>query len=121
MSPIARRRALFFFLILLLAASIRLFTFNFLRAHLEDPAWFQRGSYRVFDKRANDILDGKARLYWIDDPTRTDQAQYPPAYPWLVAAVYRISGNHSPYSVQTVQAILDAVRLTDEFWQLPSS
>lgn len=109
MSPVARRRALFFFLIFVLAASVRLFTYNFLRAHLEDPAWFQGGSYRIFDKRANDILDGKARLYWIDDPTRTDQAQYPPAYPWLVAAVYRVSGNHSAYSVQTVQAIFDTV------------
>jgi 4-amino-4-deoxy-L-arabinose transferase-like glycosyltransferase len=100
---------LFFFLILLLTASVRLLTFNFLRAHLQDPNWFQSGSYRVFDKRANDILDGKERLYWIDDPSRTDQAQYPPAYPWLVAAVYRVSGNHSAYSVQTVQAIIDAI------------
>ena len=109
MSPVVRRRALFFFLIFLLAASVRLFTYNFLRAHLDDPAWFQAGSYRVFDKRANEILDGTGRLYWIDDPSRTDQAQYPPSYPWLVAAVYRVSGNHSAYSVQTVQAILDTV------------
>ena len=109
MSSVVRRRALFFFLILLLAASVRILTFNFLRAHLEDPNWFQYGSYRVFDKRANDILDGKGRLYWIDDPTRTDQAQYPPAYPWLVAAIYRLSGNRSAYSVQTVQAILDSI------------
>src|SRR3954471_245850 len=109
MSSVARRRVLFFFLILLLTASVRLLTFNFLRAHLDDPNWFQSGSYRVFDKRANDILDGTGRLYWIDDPSRTDQAQYPPAYPWLVAAVYRISGNRSAYSVQTVQAFIDTI------------
>src|ERR1043165_9888530 len=109
MSSVTRRRVLFFCLVLLVTASVRLLTYNFLRAHLDDPAWFQSGSYRVFDKRANDILDGKGRLYWIDDPSRTDQAQYPPAYPWLVAAVYRVSGNHSAYSVQTVQAIIDTI------------
>src|SRR6185503_6432759 len=103
------RRVLFFFLIFLLAASIRFLTYNFLRAHLDDPAWFQSGSYRVFDKRANEILDGKGRLYWIDDPSRTDQAQYPPAYPWLVAAVYRVRGDRSAYPVQTLQAILDTI------------
>jgi 4-amino-4-deoxy-L-arabinose transferase-like glycosyltransferase len=79
------------------------------RAHLADPNWFQSGSYRVFDKRANEILDGTGRLYWIDDPSRTDQAQYPPAYPWLVAAIYRLSGSRSAYAVQTVQAVLDSI------------
>jgi len=109
MSPTIRRRVLFFFLILLLTTSIRFLTYNFLRAHLNDPAWFQAGSYRVFEKRANDILDGRGRLYWIDDPSRTDEVQYPPAYPWMVAAIYRVSGNRSAYSVQTVQAVLDSV------------
>ena len=109
MSSVARRRALFFCLVVLVAAGIRLLTYNFLRAHLDDPNWFQSGSYRVFEKRANDILDGSGRLYWIDDPSRTDQVQYPPAYPWIVAAIYRISGNRSAYSVQTVQAVLDSI------------
>ena len=108
-SSVTRRRVLFFFLILLLAASIRILTFNFLRAHLDDPNWFQSGSYRVFDKRANEILDGTGRLYWIDDSSRTDQVQYPPAYPWMVAGIYHISGNRSAYSVQTVQAVLDSI------------
>ena len=106
-SPAVRRRVLFFFLIFLLAASVRLLTFNFLRAHLNDPSWFQSGSYRVFDKRANDILDGKERLFWIDDPTRTDLIQYPPAYPWMVATIYRVTGQRSAYAVQSVQAVLD--------------
>ena len=109
MSSVVRRRVLFFLLVFLLAVSVRILTYNFLRAHLDDPAWFQSGSYRVFDKRANDILDGKGRLYWIDDPSRTDQAQYPPAYPWMVAAIYRVSGSRSAYSVQTVQAVFDSV------------
>src|SRR3954471_20007611 len=108
-SSVARRRALFFCLVVLVAAGVRLLTYNFLRAHLDDPNWFQSGSYRVFEKRANDILDGSGRLYWIDDPSRTDQVQYPPAYPWIVAAVYRISGNRSAYSVQQVQALLDSI------------
>ncbi len=109
LSPLARRRVLFLLIVLFVAGSVRLLTFSFLRAHLNDPAWFQSGSYRVFDKRANDILDGKARLYWIDDPTRTDQAQYPPAYPWMVAAIYRLTGERSAYAVQAVQAILDSI------------
>src|ERR1044072_2975734 len=109
LSPSARRRVLFLLIVFFVAASVRLLTFSFLRAHLNDPAWFQSGSYRVFDKRANEILDGTGRLFWIDDPTRTDQAQYPPAYPWIVAAIYRLTGERSAYAVQAVQAILDSI------------
>jgi hypothetical protein len=100
---------LFFALVFLLAAGIRLLTYNFMRAHLDDAAWFQHGSYGVFDEKARSILDGTGRLFWIDDPARTDLAQYPPAYPWLVATVYRVTGNHSAYSLQTVQSIFDLV------------
>ena len=108
MSPVVRRRVLFFLTIFLTAASVRFLTFNFLRANLNDPGWFQSGSYRVFDKRANDILDG-GRLFWIDDPSRTDLAQYPPAYPWMVAAIYRLTGQRSAYAVQSAQAVLDLI------------
>ena len=101
-----RKRVLFFVAIFLLAAGIRLLTFNFQRAHLNDAAWFQYGSYGVFDKKANAILDGTGQ-FWIDDPTRTDLIQYPPAYPWMVAAIYRLTGERSAYSVQAVQATLD--------------
>ncbi len=107
MSLTVRRRILFFLLIFLLAAGIRFLTFSFMRSHLTDPNWFQSGSYRVFDKRANEILDGKGRLFWIDDPTRTDLIQYPPAYPWMIAAIYRVTGERSAYAVQSVQSILD--------------
>src|SRR5262245_57194765 len=73
-----------------------------MRAHLNDPAWFQGGSYDYFDRQARDILDGRQRLFWIDDPTRTDLAQYPPAFPALVALIYKVTGDHSAYSVQLV-------------------
>jgi 4-amino-4-deoxy-L-arabinose transferase-like glycosyltransferase len=106
LSPIVQR-VIFFLIVFLLATSVRVLTFNFVRAHLNDPAWFQSGSYRVFDKRASDILDGTGRLFWIDDPTRTDLVQYPPAYPWLVAAIYRVTGQRSAYAVQSVQAVID--------------
>ena len=82
------------FTLLLIAISVRVLTLQFMRAHLNDPGWFQVGSYAKFDRQARDILDGSQRLFWIDDPTRTDLAQYPPAFPalWL-------SSTKSPVSV----------------------
>src|SRR6185369_9513201 len=74
----------------------------FMRAHLHDPGWFQVGSYAKFDRQARDILDGRQKLFWIDDATRTDLAQYPPAFPALVALIYKVTGAHSAYSVQLV-------------------
>ena len=73
-----------------------------MRAHLHDPAWFQTGSYAKFDRQAHDILDGRQRLFWIDDPTRTDLVQYPPAFPALVALIYKLTGQRSAYAVQIV-------------------
>ncbi len=78
-----------------------------MRAHLNDPAWFQVGSYAKFDRQARDILDGRQRLFWIDDPTRTDLAQYPPAFPALVALIYKVTGDYSAYSVQLVLWSID--------------
>ncbi len=78
-----------------------------MRAHLNDSSWFQFGSYKVFDRRARSILDGSERFFWIDDPSRTDLIQYPPAFPWWVAAVYAITNDYSAYSVQRVQWLLD--------------
>jgi 4-amino-4-deoxy-L-arabinose transferase-like glycosyltransferase len=106
-SPTARNRIVFFLIVLVLAGAIRLFTYNFIRDHLHDASWFQHGSYRVFDKRAQDILDGRGRLFWIDDPTRTDLVQYPPAFPWMVAAIYRLTGERSAYAVQKVTTLID--------------
>ena len=80
-----------------------------MRAHLNDPGWFQVGSYTKFDRQARNILDGRQRLFWIDDPSRTDLAQYPPAFPAFVALIYRVSGERSAYSVQLVLWFLDLI------------
>src|SRR5215510_4790324 len=98
-----------FLAVLLIAICVRVLTLQFMRAHLNDPAWFQAGSYAKFDRQARDIIDGRQRLFWIDDATRTDLAQYPPAFPALVALIYKISGEHSAYSVQLVQWFIDLV------------
>src|SRR5215216_5286032 len=100
---ITRKQLLTILTLLVIAISVRVLTLQFMRAHLNDPAWFQFGSYAKFDRQARDILDGRQRLFWIDDATRTDLAQYPPGFPPLVALIYKISGNASAYSVQLVQ------------------
>src|ERR1044071_7882524 len=86
--------------LLLVAISVRVLTLQFMRAHLHDPAWFQTGSYAKFDRQARDILDGRQNLFRIDDATRTDLVQYPPAFPALLALIYKVSGNYSAYSAQ---------------------
>jgi 4-amino-4-deoxy-L-arabinose transferase-like glycosyltransferase len=91
------------------AISVRVLTLNFMRAHLNDPAWFQVGSYAKFDRQAQDILDGRQNLFWIDDATRTDLAQYPPAFPALVALIYKVTGDRSAYSVQLVLWFADLI------------
>jgi 4-amino-4-deoxy-L-arabinose transferase-like glycosyltransferase len=80
-----------------------------MRAHLNDPAWFQVGSYAKFDRQARDILDGRQRLFWIDDPARTDLAQYPPAFPAFVALIYKVTGDRSAYTIQIVLWFLDLI------------
>jgi 4-amino-4-deoxy-L-arabinose transferase-like glycosyltransferase len=97
------------FALLLIAISVRVLTLQFMRAHLNDPAWFQSGSYAKFDRQARDILEGRQHLFWIDDATRTDLAQYPPAFPALVALIYKVSGDRSAYSVQVVLWFIDLI------------
>ena len=89
--------------------SVRVLTLQFMRAHLHDPAWFQTGSYAKFDRQARAILDGRQNLFWIDDATRTDLVQYPPAFPAVVAFIYTITGDRSAYSVQIVLWLMDLV------------
>ena len=91
----------------LLAFCVRFLTLQFMRANLNEPGWFQIGSYAKFDRQAHAILDGSQRLFWIDDPTRTDLAQYPPAFPALVALIYKFSSTPSAYAVQTVLWTID--------------
>ncbi|HKS09915.1 MAG TPA: glycosyltransferase family 39 protein [Pyrinomonadaceae bacterium] len=104
-----RNRLLLLLGALLLTFCVRGLTLQFMRAHLHDAAWFQVGSYAKFDRQARDILDGKQRLFWIDDPTRTDLSQYPPAFPAAVALIYKLSGERSAYVVQQVQWIVDLI------------
>ena len=107
--PIKQKQLPAIFALVLIAISVRVLTLQFMRAHLNDPAWFQVGSYAKFDRQARDILDGRQHLFWIDDATRTDLAQYPPAFPALVALIYKLSGDRSAYSVQLVLWIIDLV------------
>jgi len=104
-----RRQLLILFTLLLITISVRVLTLQFMRAHLNDPAWFQVGSYAKFDRQARDILDGRQRLFWIDDPARTDLAQYPPAFPAFVALIYKVTGDRSVYTVQIVLWSLDLI------------
>jgi len=104
-----RNQVKILFALFLIALSVRVLTLQFMRAHLNDPAWFQVGSYAKFDRQARDILDGRQRLFWIDDPARTDLAQYPPAFPALVALIYKLSGDRSAYSVQIVLWFVDLI------------
>ena len=80
---------------------------QFMKTHLNDASWFQFASYQIFEARAENILAGRERPFWIDDPSRTDLVQYPPAFPWWIALIYRATGDHSVYAVQRVQWILD--------------
>lgn len=103
------RKVILVVLILAVALSVRVLTLQFMRAHLHDPGWFQTGSYAKFDRQARDILEGRQHFFRIDDPTRTDLAQYPPAYPLIVATIYRVTGEWSAYSAQMVQWVADLV------------
>src|SRR5215217_1374079 len=104
-----RRTILCFLCFFVAAMSVRVLTLQFMRAHLNDPAWFQVGSYAKFDRQAQNILDGRQRLLWIDDSTRTDLAQYPPAFSAVVALIYKISGERSAYPVQSVLWFIDLI------------
>jgi hypothetical protein len=103
------QRLLALLFIVALAFAVRSLTANFLRAHFDDPGWFQFGSYSVFDRQAQNILDHKEPMFWINDSSRTDQIIYPPGYPLWVAAIYAATGNRSPVAVQRVQLVLDSL------------
>ena len=95
--------------LLLVALGVRVLTLQFMRAHLQDPGWFQIGTFGRFEGQARDILDGRQNILWIDDPSRTDLAQYPPAFSALVALIYKLTGHHSVYAVQIVLWVLDLI------------
>lgn len=82
---------------------------RFVRDHLGDPGWFQYGTYGHFDRQAQKILDGKASIFWIDDPARTEAVVYPPGYPLWLALIYKITGERTFEAVQIVQWVVDAL------------
>jgi hypothetical protein len=106
-SAVTRNRVLFFLVVLLLAGSVRLLTFNFLRNRLDDPAWFQRGTYAAFEERAVAVIGGTEAIFWVSDPSRTDVIFFPPGYPLMIVAIFRLTGQHSIYAVQAVQTVID--------------
>ena len=103
------QRILALLFIVALAFAVRSLTANFLRAHFDDVGWFQFGSYSIFDRQAQNILDHKEPVFWINDRTRTDQMIYPPGSALWVAAIYAASGDRTPVAVQRVQLLLDSL------------
>ena len=108
-SPRTRRRLLGLLLVLLLAFIVRGLTAQFMSIRLNDAGWFQYGSYAIFDQRAQNILDGKESVYWINDASRTDLIQYPPAFPAAIAIIYKLTGVRSSFVVHRVIWVLDAL------------
>jgi 4-amino-4-deoxy-L-arabinose transferase-like glycosyltransferase len=102
-------RLLLLLIVLALSFTVRGLTMRFVRDHLGDPSWFQSGTYARFDQQAQNILEGKASAFWIDDPALTDAAVYPPGYSLWIALIYKLSGDRSAEAVQIVQWVLDAL------------
>ena len=96
-------------LIALLSLTIRGLTAYFINTHLSDPAWFQSGTFAIFDRKAQDILDHKSSFFWIDDASHTETAVYPPGYPLWIAAIYKLTSDRSAASVQEFQWVLDSL------------
>jgi hypothetical protein len=105
----ARRCLIGLALVLLVSFAVRGLTAQFIFNHLNDPGWFQSGSYAVFDQQAQDVLDGKASFFRIPDSSRTDLITYPPGYPVWVAFIYTIAGIRSAHPVLQVQWVLDSL------------
>ena len=95
-------------LVFALSFIVRGLTAQFIGAHLTDAGWFPYGIYKIFDRQAQDILDGKSNAFWIDDPSQTEAAIYPPGYSLWLALIYWVRGVRSAATIQTVQWILDA-------------
>jgi hypothetical protein len=108
-NKVARKRALCLLLIVGLSLTVRALTAQFLAERLGDAGWFQYGSYRIFDERAQSILDGKESFFFIPDSSRTDLIQYPPAFPVWIAFIYSVTGERSSHAVLRVQWVLDAL------------
>jgi Dolichyl-phosphate-mannose-protein mannosyltransferase len=105
----SKGRVLALLFILALSFTVRALTANFLRAHLNDAGWFQWGSFALFDRQAQNVLDGKESFFWIPDSSRTDLVQYPPGFRVWMATIYRITGNRTAVSVLWIHTALDSL------------
>ncbi|HEX8747305.1 MAG TPA: glycosyltransferase family 39 protein [Pyrinomonadaceae bacterium] len=105
----AGRKVALGLLIVLLSLSVRALTAQFLAERLTDAGWFQYGSYKIFDERAQGILDGRESFFFIPDSSRTDLIQYPPAFPVWVALIYGVTNDRSAHAVLGVHWWLDAL------------
>ena len=106
-----KSRLLILLLVLALSFAVRGLTMRFVRDHLSDPGWFQSGTYGLLDRQAQNILDGKASAFWIDDTSNTEAVVYAPGYPLWLAFIYKLTGERSAYVVQIVQWVLDALSI----------
>ncbi len=107
-SPVWKRIALVG-IVLIISLIVRAGTAHFLAERIDDGAWFQHGSYKIFDARAQGILDGTEPVFFLNDPTRTDLVQYPPGFPLLVAFIYQVTGERSALAVLSAIWWLDAL------------
>jgi len=108
-SHAGRKIALGLVLIVVLSLAVRALTAQFLSERLGDAGWFQYGSYKIFDARAQALLDGRESFFLIPDSSRTDLIQYPPAFPVWVAFIYKVTGERSARSVLRAHWWLDAL------------
>lgn len=106
-----RGLALGLLLIVVLSLMVRALTAQFLSERLGDAGWFQYGSYKIFDQRAQGIMDGRESFFFVPDSSRTDLIQYPPAFPLWVAFIYSVTGERSAHAVLRVHWWLDALMM----------
>lgn len=108
-----RRRALLCLAIFALAFTVRFLTAQFIAEHIANQAWFPHGIYAIFDNQAQDILDGRAHAFWVEDalssPRAATAAVYPPGYSLWLAFIYRVTNDRSALVVQKIQLTLDSL------------
>src|SRR6185369_15973192 len=97
--------------IVLLGFVVRVLTAHFIATHLNDPGWFQSGSFAIFDRQAQNALDGKESFFWISDSSRTDLIEYPPGNKFWIGFIYVVTGERSALSVQRFQLIADSLSI----------
>ncbi|HSE21573.1 MAG TPA: glycosyltransferase family 39 protein [Pyrinomonadaceae bacterium] len=106
-----RRLILALIAIVLLGFVVRVLTAHFIATHLNDPGWFQSGSFAIFDRQAQNALDGKESFFWISDSSRTDLIEYPPGNKFWIGFIYAVTGERSALSVQRFQLFADSLSI----------